>query len=62
MRNKIFPFIIIGVMAALFNIMQIDSDWPAWSIIVANILFALCNIFAAVMSFRKKDNEQNPTQ
>jgi len=55
MNEKIFPFIAIGVMAALFNIMQVGGTLPDWFIYVANILFALCNIVVAVMSFRKQD-------
>jgi len=52
MKKKIFPFVAIGVMAALFNIIQVGGTGPDWLIYAANILFALCNTVAAVMSFR----------
>ena len=55
MKKKIFPFIAIGVMAALFNIMQIGMDWPARTIVGANVIFAACNIMAAVMSFKNRE-------
>jgi len=54
MKNKILPFAAIGIMAALFNIMQVGEFWPDWSIYAANIIFALCNIFAAVVVFKKQ--------
>ena len=55
MKKKVFPFVAIGVMAALFNIMQVGGTWPDWAIYAANILFASCNIVAAVVSFRNQD-------
>ena len=51
MKNKLWPFLSISLCLVLFSIiMKADV-----AVIVGNCFFALCNVFAAVMSFRNQD-------
>ena len=51
MKKKIWPFLSISLCIILFNLILM----PDMIVVAGNIIFALCNIFAAVMSFRKQD-------
>ena len=51
MKKQLWPFLSISLCLVLFSIIM-----KADSIVVAgNSFFALCNIFAAVMSFKNQD-------
>ncbi|MDR2599155.1 MAG: hypothetical protein LBC73_02660 [Oscillospiraceae bacterium] len=58
MKKKVIPFILIGVMATLFNLINVSDSGlriDLWFFYAANIVFMLSHIVAAIVSFRSKD-------
>ena len=60
MKKKRFPSFAIGTMAALFNISWVGSygqmaDTQYIFLLVANIIFMICNIVYTVIIFKNQD-------
>ena len=51
MKAKLWPFLCISLCLVLFSII-IKAETL---VVVGNSVFALCNIFAAVMTFKNQD-------
>jgi hypothetical protein len=61
MKKKVIPFILIGVMATLFNLINVSDNGlriDLWFFYTANIVFMLSHIVAAIVSFRNKDTNK----
>jgi len=62
MMKKIWPFVVVGICMALFNmtVATMDggmSESRSWLMFAGNVVFAVCNVIAAIKTV--KELEQN---